>query len=265
MQNGYYNAVGGMVTSFNRLDVVSNNLANLNTSSYKQNKVIIGDYMQFLDEKRDIMPLENHTVEGSRFLNRTYNRVPQVVEEWTNFSIGSMKHTENKLDVAINKKNIFFAIKDEDGQINLSRNGSFAINAENKLVSKVSGGFVLGSDGNPITLNGRDVVIDNNGNVYLDKRKLENGLQIYEVSNLKYLEKLGNGNYKPLKEGIHKPIANSDAIQQGFIEGSNVSPILAMTNLIAVNRSIEMSQKAMTTQMDDMNNEAINKIANVKN
>ena len=61
MQTGYYSAAAGMVTQFNRLDVISNNLANVNTTGYKEDKVIIGDFMRLYKEARDELPLENQT------------------------------------------------------------------------------------------------------------------------------------------------------------------------------------------------------------
>ena len=48
MNNGYYQAVGGMVTQFNRLDVITNNLANVNTIGFKRDDVVIGDFERIL-------------------------------------------------------------------------------------------------------------------------------------------------------------------------------------------------------------------------
>ena len=264
MQNGYYNAVGAMVTSFNRLDVVTNNLANVNTQGYKQDDLVIGDYMRLLDEKRKIMPLENNSKEGAKFLNRSLDRVPQVVEQWTDFSIGNLKQTGNSLDMALTKDNLFFTIKDNLGNQLLSKKGSFAINENSLLVEKSSGYIILGNEGKPITLKSGRTTVDIEGNIYNDNKKI-NKLQIQEVSNLKYLEKKSSSSFKVLKDDILSVAQNVDSLRQGFLEGSNVNPIIAMTSLIAVNRSIEFAQKAMTTQMDDMNNDAINKIAVVKN
>lgn len=50
MQNGYYQATGGMVTQFNKLDVITNNLANINTSGYKRDDVVIADFKRIFKE-----------------------------------------------------------------------------------------------------------------------------------------------------------------------------------------------------------------------
>ena len=264
MQSGYYNAVGGMVASFNRLDVVTNNLANVNTTSFKKDNIIIGDYIRIYDEKRKVLPLENHTKEGAKFLNRTMDRVPHVVEEYTDFSMGNFKNTENKLDLALSKNNLFFSTKDARGNMLLSKKGNLTIDSESRLVDKNSGNPIMGQNNQPIILRGESPSIDADGNIYKNN-EIINKIQIYEVNNLKYLEKKSDGLYKPLKKDIYELVENPNALRQGFLEGSNVNPIIAMTNLIVVNRSIEFNQKAMTTQMDDMNNDAINKIAVVKN
>ena len=78
MQNGYYQATAGMVTQFNRLNVISNNLANVNTIGYKRNDVVIGDFARIFKETQDELPIKNHTKDGAKFLNRTLDRVPQV-------------------------------------------------------------------------------------------------------------------------------------------------------------------------------------------
>jgi len=108
MINGYYSATGGMVTQFNRLNVISNNLANVNTNGFKQDDIIIGNYERLISEKRDILPLENNTKEAAKFINRALNKVPQVVEEYTNFSLGNMQKTSNPLDIALKKTKQFF-------------------------------------------------------------------------------------------------------------------------------------------------------------
>ena len=54
------------------------------------------------------------------------------------------------------------------------------------------------------------------------------------------------------------------AVRQGFSQGSNVNPVTEMVGLIEANRMVEMYQKVMTAHMDDLNQEAINKLAAVK-
>jgi flagellar basal-body rod protein FlgG len=258
MQTGYYNVIGGMVTQFNKLNVTSNNLANLNTSGFKQDKTIIGDFKRLYQEKRDILPLGDNTVDGSKFINSTLTRVPQVSEVYTDFSLGPIKKTSSQLDIAIMNKEKFFVIKVGD-DIRLSKNGSFTLNQDGNLVTK-NGNKVLDKNKQPIIIKASDSInIDKNGNIYTDNNKI-GSLFIASIDNIKKLEKIGNNNFDFKNQKLHHN-ANTNAISQGFLEQSNVNPVFAMTELIAINRLLEMSQKAATTQMDDMNSDAINKIA----
>ena len=115
MQNGYYQATAGMVTQFNRLNVISNNLANVNTIGYKRNDVVIGDFARIFKETQDELPLKNHTKDGAKFLNRTLDRVPQVSEEYTDFSAGGFKYSSNTLDFAIKRDDAFFLVDTPNG------------------------------------------------------------------------------------------------------------------------------------------------------
>ncbi len=145
MQSGYYNTTGGMVTQFNRLDLISNNLANLNTTGFKRDDVVIGDYLRLFETHKEQLPIEDHTRKAAKFINRTMNRVPIISEEYTDRSVGNLAQTDNPLDFALQKENAFFAIKTPDG-IRYTRDGSFSIDSNGYLVNK-SGHLVISRDG----------------------------------------------------------------------------------------------------------------------
>jgi len=264
MQTGYYVATGGMVTQFNRLDVISNNLANVNTNGYKSDDIVIGDFERMFKESRDILPLENNTKEAAKFLNRDLNKVPQVVEEYTNFSLGNMQKTGNNLDFALTKENAFFLVKTPDG-IKATRDGSFSVNDEGHLVTK-EGYEVLPktyfTDGHLLEIKPNQMIkADKNGDIYQGGQQT-NSLYIASFDDLKKLKKVGDnlydfGNMTPVENG-------SNAVAQGFLEKSNINPVREMTNLIDTNRLVEMYQKVMDTQMNEINRDAIEKLANVR-
>ncbi|NPA66894.1 MAG: flagellar hook-basal body protein [Epsilonproteobacteria bacterium] len=271
MQTGYYQAAAGMVTQFNRLDVIANNLANVNTAGYKQDDVVVGDFMRLYKEARDELPLENNTKESAKFYNRTMARAPQVVDEYTNFGEGNLEKTDNTLDVALTKENLYFLVKTPQG-IRLTRDGSFTTNAEGKLVTK-QGYEVLPSNyfsgaGGSIELNSEEdiVTIDKNGQILTNTPNTLNMTQkaklfIFEPDNPKYLKKEGDNLFVYENESEYKPVENSGAVKQGFVEKSNVNAVKMMTELIETNRLVGMYQKAMDTQMNEMNRDAIDKLA----
>ncbi len=135
MINGYYSATGGMITQFNRLDVISNNLANLNTNGFKRDDVVIGDFLRLYKQTQDTLPLKDHTRAAAQYQNRNLNRVPIISEEYTEFASGAIAQTENPLDFALQKPNAYFAIQTPDG-VRYTRDGSFTIDNEGYLSTK---------------------------------------------------------------------------------------------------------------------------------
>jgi flagellar basal-body rod protein FlgG len=270
MQTGYYSSAAGMVTQFNRLDTIANNLANANTTGFKQDDLIVGDFMRIFKEARDVLPNDNNTKEGAAFINRTMVRSPQIVDSYTNFSVGSMQKTSNTLDFALSKEGLFFAVKTPQG-VKLTRDGSFTTNNEGKLVTK-QGYEVLPSDyassSSAITFTGdeKSINIDKNGQFYTNVPgglKMAKGSKLFiaQPDNLALLKKEGDGLYAYDNINSLKNVEDSGAILEGFIEKSNVNPVKMMTQMIETNRLVGMYQKVMSTQMDDMNNDAIQKLA----
>jgi flagellar basal-body rod protein FlgG len=260
MQTGYYSTTGAMVTQFNRVGVITNNLANINTNGYKKDGNVIGTFQRLYDEKRDILPLQNHTVQGAKFLNRAITKVPRIVEDYTEFDLGGMKKTSNPLDVAIKVKNGFFKIKTEYGDM-LSRNGSFSLDENGILVTK-DGNRVLSIDNKPIQLSSNIVHIDKDGTIFSNQQAVAT-IAIIKTKDMAKLTKVGNNFYTTDNSNQYNA-ASLDLVRSGFIEGSNVNAISEMVGLIDANRLVGMYQKVMSSQMDDMNNEAINKLASTK-
>jgi flagellar basal-body rod protein FlgF len=269
MQTGFYSSAAGMVAQFNRLDTISNNLANVNTTGFKQDNLVIGDFMRLYKEARDELPIENQTKDGAQFINRTMARAPQVVDSFTDHSVGNMQKTGNSLDFALSKEGLFFAVQTPEG-VRLTRDGSFTMDDEGKLRTK-QGYEVLSEDyksGGSVTFSTKDSVIvaDKNGKLFTNLPNSANltensKLFIAHPDNLALLKKEGNNLFK--YDGIEESesVEESGALLQGFEEKSNVNAVRMMTQMIETNRLVGMYQKAMTTQMDDMNNEAIQKIA----
>ncbi|MDR2639240.1 MAG: flagellar hook-basal body protein, partial [Helicobacteraceae bacterium] len=249
---------------------ISNNLANINTSGYKRDDIVIGDYMRLYKETHDILPIRNHTKEGSQHLNRAMVRVPQVVEEYTNHDLGAMMQTGNPLDVALQSPNLFFAVQTPSG-VRYTRDGSFRLDEQGYLIAK-EGFRVLSAEGAPIQLpSDRKIALSPEGTFYaqneqnlLEQEEIAT-LNIVRFDNPKWLEKMGH-NYFKNTEGAAEPIAAEGQFlaAQGFLEKSNVNAVSEMTALIETNRLVGMYQKAMDSHMNDLNGEAINKLAAIK-
>lgn len=258
MQSGYYSATGGMVSQFHKLNTTTNNLANMNTAGFKRDELIFGDYLRVSENKRDDLPLDNNTKDGARFYNRATARVPQVVDKFTDFSVGALKQSGNPLDLAITEKEMFFAIETPNGN-KLTRNGAFTTNSEGLLVTK-EGFSVLDRNMKPIEMDlSQNIKFDKNGEFVNGDN--QGAIMVVQPENLKTLQKEGDGLFKLGDENEFIPVETSLSIRQGFVETSNVNGIIEMSHLIESNRMVGMYQKVMDTQMNELNRDAIDKIA----
>lgn len=284
MLNGFYGGVGGMIAQFNRLDTISNNLANANTNGYKRDDVVIGDFLRLYQEFKHELPLQNHTREASKFLNRTINRVPAVVEEYSDLSVGSFAQTENPLDLALKNKNAFFAIATQNG-VRYTRDGAFELDNNGVLVTK-QGFVVLSREGlnSPeniaesgairIDLSSNNVEISKNGEVFVRNLSNENvgvaepigAVAVVSFINPKFLKKIGDNLYElpHERENERMNINDDNVVASGFIEKSNINPVVEMTALISTNRLVDIYSKVMKTYQDDLAPEAINKLAQLR-
>ena len=273
MQSGYYSSAAGMVTQFNRLDTIANNLANVNTVGFKEDNVVVGDFMRLYNEAIDELPNDNQSKEAAQFLNRTITKAPQVVDSYTDHSLGTMQKSDNPLDFALSREGLFFLVETPEG-VRLTRDGSFTTDDEGSLMTK-EGYKVLPSDyfasKSPITINQNDsiVEVDKNGQIYTNIPGTVNLTQtsklfIVQPDNINLLKKEGNNLYRYDGVSEFESLEETGAVMQGFVEKSNVNAVKMMTQMIETNRLVGMYQKAMQVQMDDMNNDAINKIANTK-
>lgn len=269
MQNGYYQTTGAMVTQFNRLDVITNNLANLNTAGYKRQDVVIADFERIFKETRDILPLQNHTRDAAKFVNRTIDRVPNINDVYTDFGAGGMKMTNNSLDIALTKDNSFLLVDTPQG-VMLTKNGALSLDEEGFIVTK-DGYRILSSDYTTQNANQRGIqipqnvqlTIDQDGNVYADEAQISR-LFVAGVKELKDLQRQGDNLFRLENLDDMRDLPNSGSIAQGYIQISNVNAVREMVNLIETNRLVGTYQKVMATHMNELNQEAISKLAQVR-
>ncbi|PKT75167.1 flagellar hook-basal body protein [Helicobacter winghamensis] len=274
MQGGYYNSVGGMVTQINRLDVIANNIANANTTGFKRDDVVIGDFLRLYEQHKEFLPIDEQTKDAAQFYNRSLNRVPQIVEEYTDNKVGGMMITDNTFDFALSKENMYFMVETPDG-IRYTRDGSFVLNEQGRLVTK---------EGYPVLpreyldapqyiefIDGFQVEVDSNGNIYtrdlnnegISEMALMANIGVVSFENPKYLKKIGDNLYSYPQERTdeREALERSGAVRQGFLEKSNINVVQEMTGLIETNRLVEAYSKVLKTHMDELNTEAITKLA----
>ena len=225
------------------MDVIANNLANLNTNSFKSETVLFEEYMQ------EVVDEEGVTQEVT--LVNDYGTLRDIAE-------GSFFKTDNDFNIAI-RGNGYMVTENEEGEQQYTRSGVLSLNEDGQLVA-ASGNAILDGDGNPIIL----TTTDYNFHVGKDGTiSTSNGprgkIQIVSFENEQALTKVGNGSFT--SEEI--PVATDRVtIVQGMLERSNVSSILEMTKMIDVSRSYQSAAKAMQTN-GDLIRKAINELGTV--
>ncbi len=127
MQNGLYTATSGLLMQQNRVDSISNNLANMNTNGYKRDRAVFSVYRP--EDKR----YPQNFIRESHY-NKTINTAVLLHENSANFEMGHIKETGNKFDFAIQQDNAFFAI-DTPWGIRYTKDGAFTINDNGELVT----------------------------------------------------------------------------------------------------------------------------------
>lgn len=267
MNNGYYTTTGAMVTQFNKLNVITNNLANINTTGFKKDDVIISDFERIYKESRDILPINDHTKKAAKFLNRSIDRVPQISEHFVEYRQGGMRQTGNALDFALKRKDAFFMIETPSG-LRLTQNGSFTLDNDGILVTKegykvLPAGYKPGTNQNIQIPENSVLTADKNGNLYTDGEELTS-FYLVAPSDIRRVQKEGDNLYKFENLELLDNLVEDDVISQGFLETSNVNPVNEMVGLIEAQRMVEMYQKVMTTHMNDLNNDAITKLGSVR-
>jgi len=246
MVSGINAAASGMMAQQLNIDVISNNLANVNTPGFKALMPVfkrVSDIELQEKIKKDGFNQDKNigTLSSGSTLDATIIDLKQ----------GAMRKTDNKLDFAING-NGFFAIGTDNGDA-YTRNGCFTLNEEGALVTK-DGYPVLSESGSAIKIDISDKSMDkinvtNDGTIFLGKQEVDK-LKIVDFEKPTDLISAGNSLYKPANEEITPIKAKNSRVEQGFIEGSNSNVIETMINTIAATRTYESLAKVVkTTEM----------------
>lgn len=253
MIRGLYTSGLGMTTQMKRLDVISNNLANVNTAGYKKNDAIVSSFPEMLMTKINDT---NNNVKIPTPIGRV-TLGTQVDEIYTNFTQGAFVRTDEKFNLAIQGDG-FFVINTPNGDERYTRDGSFVIDTNGQLKTQ-EGNSVMGQNG-VLTLGENfltqisEVFIDEGGTVningeYIDTIRMVN----FEDNNA--LQKIGDNLY----QGNGNQVAFEGKLVQGYVEGSNVNPVTAMVDMITVSRTYEANQKMIQVH-DTLMGKAVNEV-----
>lgn len=232
---GLIENIESMLAQERRLEQTSNNLANVNTSGYKK---------------------ENTAFQEMLFTAASgHQRVGKAIKIITDHAQGSTELTGNPLDLALTGDG-FFKIQTAGG-IRYTRAGEFTRDNQNQLTT-ANGDPVLGQGG-PIIINGNNIQIQPNGEVWVDGNLIDQ-LDVVTVNDKSLLEKEGRNLFRLIGNG--QEVATQTGIQQGAVEKSNVNTVLEMSEMISLQRDYEAQQKLIHT-IDGIDDLAIRKVGSL--
>lgn len=244
MLRGLYTAYTGMLNEQYRMDIMSNNLANADTTGFKKEGSTSQAYSEVMAVK--IKDVSENPNTPKRLGNMSLG--VKIGETFTDFSQGSLRDTGNTYDLAIGGNgffNIEFTSKSGETSTKYTRDGGFTLTKDGYLVTK-DGDYVLGENGRiQLSTTAGSTVVDDRGNIYQDD-VLVTKLRITDFENTDYLTHYGETMWDA-KEGAVSNDVEYPSVYQGYLEMSNVSVVKEMVNMITISRQYETNQKAITT------------------
>ncbi len=247
-------AATGMLAQQRNVEVVSNNLANMNTTGYMRRRTEFHDLLYQNLRRVGSTSSDAGTIVPSGVqigLGVKLSAVYRIHEQ------GNLTSTDNTFDLAIQGKG-FFSVVLPNGDNAFSRDGTFQLDASGQIVTH--DGYTVGP-GISIPKDAVDVSINASGEVLVKKEgqvNLQNvgQLQINIFANEAGLEAIGDNLYTETPAS-GKPTVGSPGstgfgtILQGFLETSNVNAVEEISNLISAQRAYEMNSKVIKTS-DEM-------------
>jgi flagellar basal-body rod protein FlgG len=227
MLNGLYSAASGMLAQQTRMDMLANDLANLNTTGYKQARI---GFRDLLYNKEQGMPIGAGAA---------------VVDAGRNDAEGALMQTGEPLSLAIDGPG-FFQVRRADGSIALTRDGDFRTDANGDVVNQ-SGDRLVPPLRIPPGTDLDKLSISSDGTVASGQTPIGK-ITLVDVTNTAGLEALGDNEFAPTSNsGAPTAIAGSQ-LQQGYLEASNVDLATSMVSMIDAQRSYEMDSRAIQNQ-----------------
>lgn len=254
MVKGLYTAHTGMINEMKRLDILTNNLANADTTAYKKEGTTSRTFADELAIK-----IKDTSANGKAKELGGMSLVTHLGQVYTDYSSGSFKVTDVETDFALDGQGFFaVAFTDKEGNVSIkyTRDGNFIVDSQGYLATK-DGNRVLNATG---TLNQdpseanfiridtlteiADIVVDEAGYIYQNDQ-LVGTIGVADINDYDYIEKYGENLYNFLEGGT--VIASEAKVRQGMLETSNVNVVNEMVNMITIQRAYEAGQKVITS------------------
>ena len=250
MFKGFYTAASGMIAQQRRTEVITNNMANVNTAGFKQDgstvrsfpEMLLSKYDQYTVPTQDPLKLVNGQKIGS------ISTGIYMQETVPLFTQGALKETGFTTDMALLDVNVgengafFFTVEGANGPL-YTKNGNFTLDGAGYLTT-ASGMYVLDENDQRIQLSSDQFTVNSTGQISGANGELYQ-LGIGYASNTNDLIKQGDNLYYLENDQVADLAGLSFAVQQGYLEGSNVDMEGQMTELLTAYRAFEANQKVL--------------------
>ncbi|MDD3223473.1 MAG: flagellar hook-basal body complex protein [Clostridium sp.] len=233
MIRSIYSAVSGMLVQQNKENVISNNIANINTYGFKQDNLEAKTF-------RDVLMANN---EGKNVLGEM--SIGSAIDgTTTEFTQGNITTTNLSTDFAINGRGFFTVKNPSDNQNYYTRDGHFHVNSQGYLADE-NGDYVMGKNlstgaEEPINVGSGQISSDGYGNLNINGSPAYS-MNLVDFNDYNSLKKVGNNLYSGAN-----PIQNANVtVQEGSLEGSNVSSTDEAVDMMSTMRNFEANQKVV--------------------
>lgn len=225
MENSIYVGLSGQVALEEKMALIANNVANINTPGYRGQNAV---FKEFISDQRRM----------KEDVSLVYD-----IGQYEVTDPGPLKMTGNALDVALVGPG-FMGVQTAQG-VQYTRAGNFTLNALGELVT-ARGQKVADQGGGTITVpaDAKFISIDRKGVVSTDQGEVGT-LMVAEFADYQKMEPTGNGLYNT--EQPATPAAGTKVVQ-GQLEGANVQAVVEMTRMIDVMREYQAVQNVMTSE-----------------
>jgi flagellar basal-body rod protein FlgG len=223
MDTSFYTAARGAMTQQERMNVISNNIANVNTIGYKSKSPVFLELMHY--NMRAAEDENTHLTAGAgAALNHTN----------TNFEAAGLQTAQGNYDYAISGEGFFMLRDTGGGDVSYTRNGHFSL-------SQRQDGFYLVSDSGKLVLDAaRNPIRFANGDV-------QGTPGIFTFQNTDGMQSTGMNEFKPLAKNGAPVLSNDSRLQEGYLEMSNVDMADEMSKTIEASRAYSLMLKMVQT------------------
>jgi flagellar basal-body rod protein FlgG len=229
-----YTAAAGMAAQQTRLDAVSSDLANVDTTGYKSARVAFRDLVY--DDAQGYGAAKGVTLGAGSAATSIGRSTAQ----------GALQNTKRSLDVALNGPG-FIQVKLADGTKALTRDGNLKVTADGRLALH-TGQLLEPAIKVPAGANQDAIVVKGDGTVSYNNTKLGQ-IALVNVPAPAGLQGGPDNTFVATRaSGAARPAPATTQLSQGTLESSNVDVATAMTDMIEAQRAFQMASKAITTQ-----------------